>query len=150
LVLKAKVHAANIMDWDGIKMLLCRADVQFPRLKHLWLDRALTEERTRAKIGWRRFSRVERGARPASAQACSKRGLEVVGRAVAQSGSAGRLGETIATERISGVAETVGGGTDVFLDQNRRMSKDYERLTEASEAFIYVAMSRLMARRLAR
>jgi putative transposase len=37
-----------------------------------------------------------------------------------------------------------------WIDQNRRMSKDYERLTETSEAFIYVAMSRLMARRLAR
>jgi transposase len=33
---------------------------------------------------------------------------------------------------------------------NRRMSKDYERLAQSSEAFIYVAMSRLMARRLAR
>ena len=37
-----------------------------------------------------------------------------------------------------------------WLSQNRRMSKDYERLTETSEAFIYVAMSRLMVRRLAR
>jgi hypothetical protein len=37
-----------------------------------------------------------------------------------------------------------------WLSQNRRMSKDYERLAESSEAFIYVAMSRLMARRLAR
>ena len=37
-----------------------------------------------------------------------------------------------------------------WIDQNRRMSKDYERLPETSEAFIYVAMSRLMARRLAR
>ena len=37
-----------------------------------------------------------------------------------------------------------------WIDQNRRMSKDYERLPESSEAFIYVAMSRLMARRLAR
>ena len=36
-----------------------------------------------------------------------------------------------------------------WIDQNRRMSKDYERLPESSEAFIYVAMSRLMARRLA-
>ena len=43
-MLKAKVHAANIMDWDGIKMLLCRADVQFPRLEHLWLDSAYRGE----------------------------------------------------------------------------------------------------------
>ena len=35
VVLKAKVHAANIMDWDGIKMLLGHADMEFPRLKHL-------------------------------------------------------------------------------------------------------------------
>ena len=37
-----------------------------------------------------------------------------------------------------------------WIDHTRRMSKDYERLTETSEAFIYVAMSRLMVRRLAR
>ena len=40
LVLKAKVHSASIMGWDGIKMLLRQADAQFPRLKHLWLDNA--------------------------------------------------------------------------------------------------------------
>ena len=37
-----------------------------------------------------------------------------------------------------------------WIGQNRRMSKDYERLLESGEALIYVAMSRLMARRLAR
>jgi putative transposase len=37
-----------------------------------------------------------------------------------------------------------------WVGQNRRMSKDYERLPESSEAFIYVAMTRLMVRRLAR
>jgi putative transposase len=37
-----------------------------------------------------------------------------------------------------------------WTDHNRRMSKDYERLTETSEAFIYVAMSRPIARRLTR
>ena len=37
-----------------------------------------------------------------------------------------------------------------WLDQNRRMSKDYERLCATSEAFIYAAMTRLMVRRLAR
>jgi putative transposase len=40
--------------------------------------------------------------------------------------------------------------TLAWLGQNRRLSKDYERLPESGEAFIYVAMSRLMARRLAR
>ena len=37
-----------------------------------------------------------------------------------------------------------------WISHNRRMSKDYERLAETGEAFIYVAMSRLMVRRLAR
>ena len=37
-----------------------------------------------------------------------------------------------------------------WIDQNRRMSKDYERLPESSEAFVYVAMMRLMVRRLVR
>ena len=37
-----------------------------------------------------------------------------------------------------------------WLGQNRRMSKDYERLCASGEAFIYVAMTRLTVRRLAR
>ena len=37
-----------------------------------------------------------------------------------------------------------------WLGHNRRMSKDYERLPESGEAFVYAAMSRLMLRRLAR
>jgi putative transposase len=37
-----------------------------------------------------------------------------------------------------------------WIDQNRRMSKDNERLPESSETFIYLAMTRLMVRRLAR
>jgi putative transposase len=37
------------------------------------------------------------------------------------------------------------------IDQNRKMSKDYERLPETSEVFIQVAMSRcLMVRRFIR
>lgn len=35
------------------------------------------------------------------------------------------------------------------LSHSRRLSKDYERLTTTSEAFIYVAMTRIMVRRLA-
>jgi putative transposase len=37
-----------------------------------------------------------------------------------------------------------------WLSQNRRMSKDYERLCVTAEAFFHVAMSRLMVRRLVR
>jgi transposase len=37
-VLKAKVHSAKVMDHEGIKTPLRKADEQFPRLSHLWLD----------------------------------------------------------------------------------------------------------------
>ncbi len=40
--------------------------------------------------------------------------------------------------------------TFAWLDQNRRLSKDYERLCSTSEEFVYAAMTRLMVRRLAR
>ena len=40
--------------------------------------------------------------------------------------------------------------TFAWLSQNRRMSKDYERLCATAEAFVYAAMVRLMVRRLAR
>jgi putative transposase len=40
--------------------------------------------------------------------------------------------------------------TFAWLSQNRRMSKDYERLCAAGEAFVYAAITRLMVRRLAR
>jgi putative transposase len=37
-VLKVKVHSAKVMDYEGIKTLLHRAQQRFPRLCHLWLD----------------------------------------------------------------------------------------------------------------
>jgi putative transposase len=37
-----------------------------------------------------------------------------------------------------------------WIDQNRRLSKDFEKLPSTSEAFVYVAMSRLMVKRLVR
>jgi putative transposase len=36
-----------------------------------------------------------------------------------------------------------------WLSQNRRMSKDYERLPVTGEMFVYIAMTRLIVRRLA-
>jgi Transposase DDE domain len=40
--------------------------------------------------------------------------------------------------------------TFAWISHNRRMAKDYERLGATSEAFVYVAMTRLMVRRLTR
>jgi putative transposase len=37
-----------------------------------------------------------------------------------------------------------------WIEQQRRMSKDYERLCASAEALVYAAMIRLMTRRLAR
>lgn len=46
----------------------------------------------------------------------------------------------------SGVVER----TFAWQAQNRRLSKDYERLCPTSESLSYLAMTRLMLRRLAR
>jgi transposase len=40
--------------------------------------------------------------------------------------------------------------TIAWIDQQRRMSKDYEKLCASGEAFVYAAMIRLMTRRLVR
>jgi len=38
--------------------------------------------------------------------------------------------------------------TRAWRNQSRRLSKDYERLPQSSEAMIYLSMTRLMLRRL--
>jgi putative transposase len=40
--------------------------------------------------------------------------------------------------------------TIAWIDRNRRMSKDYERLCASGEALVYAALIRLMTRRLIR
>jgi putative transposase len=149
-VLKAKVHSAKVMDYEGIKALLDRAKGLFPRLSHLWMDAGYRGEAKGADwvkktLGWRVeiVSRARKAAPEevlmAWAREWSKEGAKVDGRKLLPPQGFIVLPRRWVVER-----------TFSWIDQNRRMSKDYERLATTSEAFIYVAMSRLMVRRLAR
>jgi hypothetical protein len=58
------------MDWDGIKMLLECADVEFPRPTHLWLDAGYRGEDkgkdwVEKTLGWS-LDLVERPKKPAA------------------------------------------------------------------------------------
>ena len=78
---------------------------------------------------------------------------DAVGEGVGQGGRRARPEEVLAPERPHDIpAAALGGGEDLFLvgPQQEDELKDYERLPETKEALIYAAMSRLMARRLAR
>jgi putative transposase len=150
LVLSVKVHSAKVMDYEGIKMLLHRAQERFPRLSHLWLDAGYRGEDkgadwVRKTLGWS-VDLVERPRRPAPeevlmawAREWAKEGAKLDREKFMPPRGFQVLPRRWVVER-----------TIAWIDQNRRMSKDYERLPESAEAFIYVAMSRLMLRRLAR
>ena len=150
LVLKAKVHVANVVDQEGIKSLLDGAKELFPRLSHLWLDAGYRgEEKGRGwvqkTLGWR-VDLVERPRKPAPEQVLKswaeqwrEEGVEVDWEKLLPPKGFQAPPRRWVVER-----------TFSWIVHNRRMSKDYERLPESSEAFIYVAMSRLMVKRLAR
>jgi putative transposase len=56
LVLRAKVHAADIQDRAGVPLLLEGADGQFPRVEHLWVDQRYTgsvKTWIEQNLGWR-------------------------------------------------------------------------------------------------
>ena len=152
LVLEARIHNANVTDRDGIKLLLEPSSPdRLPRLSHLWLDAGYTGQDRGA--GW-----VERtlGWTAQIVRHPQKLAPEEVMRAWVREWN--KEGVPIDTERFMPhkgprpflPKRWIVERTFSWLGQNRRMSKDYERLPESSEAFIYVAMSRLMARRLAR
>jgi transposase len=68
-VLKAKVHSAKVMDYEGIKTLLRQANRQFPRLSQLWLDGGYRGEDkgkdwVEKTLGWS-VDLVERPRKPA-------------------------------------------------------------------------------------
>ena len=119
LLLAVVVHAANIQDRDGAKLLLAKVKGCFPRLKLIWADGAYAGQ----LIQW-------------VATTCQWV-LEIVKRCDKA------VGFHVLPRRW--VVERTFG----WLGRYRRLSKDYEYLTETSETMIQISMIQLMLRRLA-
>jgi putative transposase len=138
------------MDWDAIETLLQRAYMHFPRLKHLWVHAGYRREDkgkdwVERTLGWS-VDLVQRPKKPAPkevliawAEQWLHEGVVVDWEKLMPPKGFVVLPRRWVVERSFS-----------WIDHNRKMSKDYERLAETSEAFVYAAMSRLMVRRLAR
>jgi putative transposase len=146
LVLKAKVHSAKVPDQDGLKLLLESASSELSRLKHLWLDAGYegAGKQWAEEVLGLSVEVVRRPPKPEKlakiwAQEWAKEGKKIDWQRLMPPRAFQVLPRRWVVER-----------TFSWLSQNRRMSKDYERLCATGEAFVYAAMSRLMVRRLAR
>jgi len=118
LILAVVVHAGNIQDRDGAKLVLNRMRGWLPRLKIIWADGGYAGK----LIDWVKDSMswvLEIVKRSDDAQ-----GFEVLPR-------------RWIVERTFG-----------WFNRYRRLSKHYEYLTESSEALIQICMIHLMLRRL--
>jgi putative transposase len=138
LVLRVKVHTAAIQDRAGVPLLLDGAAEQFPRIEHVWVDQGYTgtgKEWIEHDLGW--TVDVVRHP-PKSRGVWVFPGQVIDWEALRPKGFRGVLPRRWAVER-----------TFSWLSHSRRLSKDYERLCDTSEALIYATMTRLMARRLA-
>jgi putative transposase len=148
LVLKAKVHSAKVPDQDGLRLLLQSARSGLSRLKHLWLD-AGYEGRGRRwaeEVMGLSVEVVRKPPKPVPEEVAKRWAEEWAkeGKKIDWQGLMTPRGYVALPRRW--VVER----TFSRLGQNRRMSRDYERLCASAEAFIYAAMIRLMVRRLAR
>jgi putative transposase len=123
LILALVVTAASVQDRDGAKQLLEILRHKFSRLQHIWADGAYAGP----LVDWVRAWRPQRPIR-----------LEITKRSDRAKGFA-----VIPKRWI--VERTLG-----WFNRYRRLSKEYEYLSQTSETVIRVAMIHLMIRRLAR
>jgi putative transposase len=149
-VLKAKVHSAKVMDYEGIKTLLREADRIFPRLRHLWLDAGYRGEDkggdwVEKTLGWT-VELLERPKKPAPEEVLKSWAAEWAKEGVAVDWQTLLPPKGFQVLPRRWVVER----TIAWIEHNRRMSKDYERLCASGEALVYAAMIRLMTRRLVR
>ena len=122
LLLLVVVTAANVQDRNGAQLLLSPLAQQFRRLRLIWADGAYAGQLETWTRGLRKWGKLR---------------LDIVRRPKGQKGFV-VLPWRWRVER-----------TFAWLCRNRRLKCDYERLPQTTEALIYVAMIRLMTRRLA-
>jgi putative transposase len=139
LLLKVVVHAANIQDREGAKLLLAPVQGLFPRLEKLWADQGYSgpiQTWIAEQLGWA-VEIVKHAPRP--------RGMWVF---------PGQVVDWSIFQRPRGFRHLprrwIIERTIAWIGRNRRMSKDYEFLPATSEAFVYLAMIRVMLKRLAK
>lgn len=116
------VHAANIQDRDGAKLVLQRLRCQCFRLVLIWADGGYVGQLVDWLWSLRRRSKIL---------------LEIVKRC-----------DDVKKFKVLPHRWIV-ERTFAWLGRYRRLSKDYEFLTETSETFIKIAMIHIMVRRLA-
>lgn len=148
LVLRARVHPANLQDRAAVPLVLEGADQQFPRLEHLWADQGYTgggKDWIEGRLGW--TVEIVRHPPPPRGE----------WRIVPEPDDPSRghfewFRLPPVKKQFRGVLPRrwVSEHTFSWFGQSRRLSKDYERLCETSETLIYVTMSRIMLKRLAR
>jgi putative transposase len=147
LVLRADVHTADHQERATVPHLLAGANRAFPRMQTVWLDQGYTgsgREWIERELGWTveivRHPPAGRGGFkgvPDPAMPYGVRIVRVPPRKVR--GFRGPLPRRWVVERTFG-----------WLMHSRRFARAYERLPATDEALIYVAMTRIMLRRLAR
>ena len=132
-LLKTKVQPAGIHDRAGAELLLEGLQHLFPAVERMWADTAYRglKDGLRRALGWQL----------SIPQHWWSGGVWM------------RLGSEPPT-RPSGfqvlARRWVVERTIAWLTTNRRLAKDYERLVETCEMLLYLAMSRILLRRLAR
>jgi putative transposase len=118
LILAVVVHAADVQDYAGMELVFASIRGRFSRLKLVWAD-GMYARMANWLWSWRRAYPVR---------------LQVVE----------RTGPGFRVLPRRWVVER----TFAWLGRWRRLSKDYEGTTSSSEAFVKLAMSQLMVRRL--
>jgi transposase len=133
------VHEASISDTEGGQWLLNHCAHQFPRLQHLWTDqgyKAGFATWVQTALGWT-VECVHRLTEPQGDYAAVLKDF------LGEEGYAQRYPQGFQLLPRRWVVER----SLAWYDRQRRLSKDYELLPAASEAWIYLASARLLWKR---